>query len=265
MKLPPQLAKYSGAAIFGASIFTVLIALPSVMFNFKPVGRFEAKENVLADNKTGEMYSWVDFGDGQVRFVKLDRHPEGEVRKGLSPRQEQGTSDEASSTDVRSGRIFEKQGAISVGDTKYLVDTKVKYRGREDSMLYRVAISATPPVDATTGKPGKCVTARQSTALKSIYASEGSNMTIRFEDSDRFWVKDVIVPLFAGASNNGFSTIVDGSVDSCGLMSQVVFHGRADLSLPDYTWVDNGKLILGSVKIATKGQDTAKTQQPKGD
>jgi hypothetical protein len=258
ISLPPNLGRSSALVAAGAGILAVLVALPSTMFNFKPVSRFEEKQNVLADSKTGEMYSWVDFRGGQLRFVKLDRKSESEVRKGLAPSQQAPRTDgEASVTDVRSGKIFEKQGTLNVGDIKYLVDTKVKYRGREDSMLYRVAISATPPINARTNKPEKCVTAQQSATLKNAYANEGSSLSIRFEDSDRFWVKDIAVPLFAREANNGTSTIVDGMTDSCGRISQVVFHGQANLSLPDYTWVENGKLILGGVKV-TKAAQPAK-------
>jgi hypothetical protein len=258
INFPPNFGRYTGIAAAGAGILAVLIALPSTMFNFKPVSRFEAKENVLADSKTGEMYSWVDFGNGQVRFVKLDRKSEGEVRKGLTPAQQvQSSEDQASGSDVRSGRIFEKQGSLDVNGIIYLVDTKIKYRGREDSMLYRVAISATPPINSSTNKPDKCVSAQQSDALKSIYANEGSALSIRFEDANRFWVKDVNVPLFAREANNGSSTIIDGMTDSCNRMTQVVFHGQANLSLPDFTWVENGKLILGGVKV-TKAAQPAK-------
>lgn len=247
---PNQKTKIFGFSISALGFLALAIALPATMFNFKPVNRFESKDNVLADSSTGEMYSWVDFGGGQVRFVKLDRKSEEEVRKGLKPQQALQQPDKStSSVDVRSGRIFEKQGTLEVGGSKYLVDTKIKYRDREGSMLYRVAISAVPPIDKSESKPQKCITKEQSAALQSIYSSDGSSLSIRFDDSDRFWVKDLSVPLFAKQADNKVTTIIDGGTDQCKNVTQIVFHGRADLSLPDFSWVDNGKLMLSSVKI----------------
>jgi len=234
-----------GAA--AAGLIAILAAIPRLSQGLKPVERFEDKYNVLADNQTGDIYAWVDF-NGVQRFVKLDKPSEGAVRKNATPQPEQGT--EAQEADVRSGNIFEKQGSIKVGANSYNVSTKIKYREKEQSMIYRVAISVSPKIDPKTDKPAACISEAQAKSLRSVFENDGSSMDVRFEDSDKFWVKDVTIPLFVKAANNKVTSIIDGIEDPCGRVKEVVFHGVAqNLSFPEYSWVDNGKLLLKGVKI----------------
>jgi hypothetical protein len=245
-----------GAA--AAGLIVILATIPRSTQGLKPVERFEDKYNVLADNQTGDIYAWVDF-NGVQRFVKLDKPSEGAVRKNAAPASDKNA--EVQEADVRSGNIFEKQGNIKVGANTYNVDTKIKYREKEQSMLYRVSISVNPKVDPKTNKPASCITQAQAKSLRSVFENDGSSMDVRFEDSDKFWVKDVTIPLFVKAANNKVSSIIDGIEDSCGQVKEIVFHGVAqNLTFPEYTWVDNGKLILKGVKITPATAQAAAKQ-----
>lgn len=241
--------KYIPWAAAGAGLIALIAALPKSAQGLKPVERFEHKNDVLADNQTGDLYAWMRLPDGSARFVKLDKTSEGAVRKGISstPAPEPASQP---AEDVRSGRMFEKQSTLKSGGNLYTINTQIKYRGKENAMLYRVAVNVAPPIDPKTRKPLACVTPAQSAALRSVYGAEGSSLKVRLEDTDKFWVKDVSVPLFAKQADNKATTIIDGIKDSCGRESGIVFHGIAqNLDLADYNWVEDGKLILGSVKF----------------
>ena len=242
-------------AAAGAGLIAILATIPRSTQGLKPVERFEDKYNVLADNQTGDIYGWLNF-NGVQRFVKLDKPSEGEVRKNATPKP---VNNEVQQEDVRSGNIFEKQGDIIASGNKYNINTKIKYRQKESAMIYRVAISVNPKIDQKTNKPENCVSKAQSNSLRSIFENDGSSMEVRFEDAQQFWVKDVTIPLFVKEANNKVNSIIDGIEDPCGNVKEVVFHGIAkNFSLPEYSWVENGKLILKGVRITGTAAAQAK-------
>ena len=115
-------------------------------------------------------------------------------------------------------------------------------------MLYRIAISALPPIGSN-NRPKKCITKKQESVLLSIFNNKDSQASLRFEDLDKFWLKDMNIPLNIQAANNKKTSIIDANKDSCGLKSELVFHNRANLTLPDFEWIANGKLLLSDIKF----------------
>ena len=59
------------------------------------------------------------------------------------------------------------------------------------------------------------------------------------------------MPLNEGKENNYKTIVIDYyNTDKCGKINGLVFHGRLDkFSLPDYSWVEDGKLIFSGVRI----------------
>jgi len=107
-------------------------------------------------------------------------------------------------------------------------------------MLYRVSISTEP-------KKGKCLSSIEEKVLNNTFNSPTNKITLRFADSDKFWLQDSIIPLsIKSGSNNKSSTIIDSQKpEGCSTVNTVVFHGRFfDFSFPDYTWVEDGKLVI---------------------
>ena len=257
MHIHHAMNKFVPWAAAGAGIIALLATIPRSTQGLKPIARFEDKFNVLADNQTGDIYAWIDV-NGVNRFVRLDKPSESAVRKNSVPKQE--NKETPSTVDVRSGNIFEKQGSLKVAGNTYNINTRIKYRAKEESMLYRVAVSVNPQIDPATKKPAQCVSVQQANSLKSVFENDGSSMDVRFEDADKFWVKDVTIPLFVKAANNkDAGNVIDGIEDSCGRVKELIFHGVArNLSFPEYTWVDNGKLLLKGVKISAAAQPAAK-------
>ena len=78
-----------------------------------------------------------------------------------------------------------------------------------------------------------------------------NKVRFRFVDADDFWLRDNLMPLNESKANNYKTTVVDSyHKDSCGFVNKLVFHGRLDkFTLPDYSWVEDGKLIFTGVKI----------------
>ncbi|MFZ9569512.1 MAG: hypothetical protein ACO28M_06690, partial [Vulcanococcus sp.] len=97
--------KYIPWAAAGAGLLALVAALPKSAQGLKPVERFEHKNDVLADNQTGDMYAWLPLPGGSVRFVKLDKTSESAVRKGISSNPAPEPTSEPTE-DVRSGRMF---------------------------------------------------------------------------------------------------------------------------------------------------------------
>lgn len=215
-------------------------------------GRFESTNlGVIGDSMNGDMFGWIDTPDGR-RFVKFDKTSESKARAASAPEPEvriiYRDRNTAPANDVRSGRIFERNDKFVKNGTTFAVNTKIKYRDKENRMLYRIAISALPSVDKNK-KPAECLTTKQESALMSIYTTPSSNAKLRFQDSDQFWIKDMIVPLNPPAASNAKTSIIDVNKDSCGKKSELVFHNRANLTLPDFEWIDQGKLLFSGIKF----------------
>ena len=214
-----------------------------------PPARFETSElAVMGDSKTGDLFGWIDTTKGR-RFVKFDKTSESTARDEKPQVKVVYKDREAQpSKDVRSGNIFERNDKIVKNGNTYAVNSKIKYREKENKMLYRISITAMPSIGKD-GKPAKCISKNQESALLSVYKTPGSSVNMRFEDSDKFWIKDMKIPLNPPAANNNTTSIIDAVKDTCGNTSEVVFHNRADLSLPDFSWVGNGKLMYSGIKI----------------
>ena len=247
MNVPPVTRNILGWSAVGVGIIASLTVIPNSVFNFKPIQRFEDKMggDVLADSKTGDLFTWLDTNDGKV-FVKLDKNSESSVSGTTyeEPVVERAPVEVAPS-DVRSGRIFPVSGTYKSGNTTFKVDAQVKYRKREQSMLYRVSFS---PV-LTEGQT--CPSKANEVQLKKIFNAANKNvLRFRFNDSDKFWVQDLTTPLFPPAANNKTTTIIDSDKGNCQTTKEIIFHGRAtNFSLPSFTWVDNGKLLFSEVKL----------------
>ena len=230
-------------AILGSKASNVSVTSP---------GRFETSEmGVMGDSMNGDIFGWIDTSAGR-RFVKFDKTSESKARRLSSPEPEVKViyrdRNTAPAKDVRSGRIFERNDKFEKGGTTFAVNTRIKYRRKENKMLYRIAISALPQI-GTDDKPRKCITQKQELALLSIYKEKDSKAQLRFQDSDKFWIKDMKVPLNPPAANNTRTSIIDSNKDSCGRKSELVFHNQADLNLPDFEWIDEGKLLFSGIKF----------------
>lgn len=214
----------------------------------------ETNMGVIGDSMNGEMFGWIDTPDGR-RFVKFDKTSESKARKATAPKPEvkiiyrdRNVAPVAPTNDVRSGRIFERNDKFKKGGTTFAVNTKIKYRSKENRMLYRIAISAMPLIGEDK-KPAPCLSKKQESALLSIYKTPKSNATLRFQDSDEFWIKDMKVPLNPPVASNAKTSIIDVNKDTCGNSSELVFHNRANLTLPDFEWIGEGKLLFSEVKF----------------
>ena len=248
MNIPPVTKNIVGWSAIGAGIVAGLTVIPKSIFNFKPIQRFEEKTGmqILADSKTGDLFAWLNTPDGRV-FAKLDKTSEsaitGKVYEEETPDSPPVT---VKSNDVRSGKIFKVEDTYKSGNTNFDVQAQIKYRARENKMLYRVSFA---PV---LGKDQKCPTKADGDQLKKIYDAANKNeLRFRFNDSDKFWVQDLITPLGADIANNKKTTVIDSFKEGCAQPKELIFHGRAsNFNLPDFNWVDNGKLLFSGVKLA---------------
>jgi len=257
---------FAAFGIVGMGVGASFFGLADGFQKLKPLeGRFNEIYGVLTDSRTGDIFYSITGSNGEQRLVKFDNISETKVRKELN--EKKALLDEndklraqlrnaqssrvvaKNNNDVRSGKIFEKNTLITknttnernkIVKTDYNINTRIKYRAKERSMLYRVAISTEP-------KKGKCLSFSEEKALKNTFNSPSNKITLRFADSDKFWLQDSVIPLsIKSGSNNRSSTIIDSEKpEGCSSVNTVVFHGRFfDFSFPDYTWVEDGKLVF---------------------
>ena len=237
-------------AVGGLVITAVGAALASRTSNVsvESPGRFESTNlGVIGDSMNGDMFGWIDTRDGR-RFVKFDKTSESKAREASAPEPKIIYRDRAPVNDIRSGRVFERNDKFEKNGITFAVNTKIKYREKEKSMLYRIAVSALPLTDKNK-KPAQCLNKKQESVLMSIYTTPNSNAKLRFQDSDEFWIKDMTVPLNPPVASNAKTSIIDVNKDSCGNKSELVFHNRANLTLPDFEWIDQGKLLFSGIKF----------------
>ena len=257
---------FAAFGIVGMGVGASFFGLADGFQKLKPLeGRFNEIYGVLTDSRTGDIFYSITGSNGEQRLVKFDNISETKVRKELNEKRAlidendklraQLRSAQSSrvvaknNNDVRSGKIFERNTLITKSTTNernktvktdYNINTRIKYRAKERSMLYRVAISTEP-------KKGKCLSFSEEKALKNTFNSPSNKITLRFADSDKFWLQDSVIPLsIKSGSNNRSSTIIDSEKpEGCSSVNTVVFHGRFfDFSFPDYTWVEDGKLVF---------------------
>ena len=243
-------------ALAGGGIGATLIGIPKSAELFKPAtGRFNTIMDVLADSSTGELFTWIKDETGEERFVKLDKISESEVRKDNQLKQQlrnrikflEANQSTNNSSDVRSGEIFEITQKLD--DLEF--NTRIKYRAKERQMLYRIQVSIKPEGK----KLNTCLSKAEEKTLNSIFNNKEINnkLSLRFQDRDLFWLQDSNVPLTASkGANNGRTTIIDSlKRPNCETHDSIVFHGRfKDFTLPDYDWVDDGKMMFAGVQYA---------------
>ena len=84
-----------------------------------------------------------------------------------------------------------------------------------------------------------------------MVTEKDNEVRLRFKDSDDFWLRDFLIPLGQKKAQDFKTTAIDAYYkDDCGNTNQFVFHGRLNnFNPPDYTWVEDGKLLFSGVKI----------------
>ena len=263
----------------GGSGLAIFLSIPKAAENFKPVdnNRMESVFEILTDKKTGDIYGWIEGKDGEMRFVKMDENSENKVRnerekakreREKAKKKEQALADgyleeinevlmtpSSNRKDIRSEQIFEKNTTFK----DYKVNAKIKYRLRERSMLYRVAISLKDPTDNITNPTCKSKDSIKTILdpelrgdrMLSLIKGKDNKIRFRFVDADDFWLKDTVIPLDSKKANNLKTTVIDAyHKDECGNLNKLVFHGQMNgYTLPDYNWVEDGKLLFSGVKV----------------
>ena len=271
--------------IFGGSFAVVFLALvisgPKVAENLRPLKNDRMQEGfgVYTDKDSGKIYGFIEGAGGEKRFVQMEKNSENKVRKERLEAEAKAAKAAAkkarelaeaageyiapirpvavskSKLDVRSGEIFSKDANFE----GFLVNSRVKWRTRERKMLYRLSITAPSTVYAGDSKEPSCISTDKESELISLVTGKDNEVRLRFKDSDDFWLRDFLIPLSQKKAQNFKTTAIDAFYkDDCGNTNQFVFHGRLDnFSPPDYTWVDDGKLLFSGVQISKTDTNTS--------
>ena len=268
--------------IFGGSFAVVFLALvisgPKVAENLRPLKNDRMQEGfgVYTDKDSGKIYGFIEGAGGEKRFVQMEKNSENKVRKERLEAEAKAAKAAAkiarelaeaageyiapvavskSKLDVRSGEIFSKD-AVFEG---FLVNSRVKWRTRERKMLYRLSITAPSTIYTDDSKEPNCISTDKESELIRLVTGKDNEVRLRFKDSDDFWLRDFLIPLSQKKAQNFKTTAIDAFYkDDCGNTNQFVFHGRLDnFSPPDYTWVDDGKLLFSGVQISKTDTNTS--------
>ena len=214
----------------GGSGLAIFLSIPKAAENFKPIdnNRMENVFEILTDKKTGSIYGWIEGKDGESRFVKMDENSENKVRSEREKAKEKDkiaaekqqaeldkeraladgyirelseklTTPSTNKKDIRSEQIFEKNSTFK----DYNVNARIKYRLREKSMLYRVAISlkdatndvTNPSCDYIQSINTNLSAKQRGERMKSLIKGKDNQIRLRFVDADDFWLKDTVIPL----------------------------------------------------------------------
>ena len=264
--------------IFGGSFAVVFLAMvisgPKVAENLRPLKNDRMQEGfgVYTDKDSGKIYGFIEGAGGEKRFVQMEKNSENKVRKERLEAEARAAKAAAkkarelaqaageyvapirpvavskSKLDVRSGEIFSKDAEFE----GFLVNSRVKWRTRERKMLYRLSITAPSTIYTDDSKEPNCISSDKESELISLVTGKDNEVRLRFKDSDDFWLRDFLIPLSQKKAQNFKTTAIDAFYkDDCGNTNQFVFHGRLDnFSPPDYTWVDDGKLLFSGVQIS---------------
>jgi len=264
--------------IFGGSFAVVFLAMvisgPKVAENLRPLKNDRMQEGfgVYTDKDSGKIYGFIEGAGGEKRFVQMEKNSENKVRKERLEAEAKAAKAAAkkarelaeaageyvapirpvavskSKLDVRSGEIFSKDAEFE----GFLVNSRVKWRTRERKMLYRLSITAPSTIYTNDSKEPNCISTDKESELISLVTGKDNEVRLRFKDSDDFWLRDFLIPLSQKKAQNFKTTAIDAFYkDDCGNTNQFVFHGRLDnFSPPDYTWVDDGKLLFSGVQIS---------------
>jgi len=264
---------------FAVAFLAIVVSGPKVAENLRPLKNDRMQEgfDVFTDKDTGKIYGYIEGAGGERRFVQMDKNSENKVRKERIEAETKAAKEAAklareraeaageyvapllpvtvskSKLDVRSGEIFSKDGEFE----GFLVNSRVKWRTRERKMLYRLSITAPSTVITNDSNEPNCISSERESELISLVTGKDNEVRLRFKDSDDFWLRDFLIPLSQKKAQNFKTTAIDAFYkDECGNTNQFVFHGRLDnFSPPDYTWVEDGKLLFSGVKI-TKPEST---------
>ena len=264
---------------FAVAFLAVVVSGPKVAENLRPLKNDRMQEGfeVYTDKDTGKIYGYIAGAGGEMRFVQMDKNSENKVRKERIESDEKAAKKAAklareraeaageyvaplvtvavskSKLDVRSGEIFSKDGEFE----GFLVNSRVKWRTRERKMLYRLSITAPSTLTTNDSNVANCISSDRESELISLVTGKDNEVRLRFKDSDDFWLRDFLIPLSQKKAQDFKTTAIDAFYkDDCGNTNQFVFHGRLDnFSPPDYTWVEDGKLLFSGVKI-TKPEST---------
>ena len=265
--------------ILGGSVAVTFLAIvvsgPKVAENLRPLKNDRMQEgfDVFTDKDTGKIYGYIAGAGGERRFVQMDKNSENKVRKERIEAEAKAAKEAAklareraeaageyvapllpvtvskSKLDVRSGEIFSKDGEFE----GFLVNSRVKWRTRERKMLYRLSITAPSTLITNDSDKPNCISSERESELISLVTGKDNEVRLRFKDSDDFWLRDFLIPLSQKKAQDFKTTAIDAFYkDDCGNTNQFVFHGRLDnFSPPDYTWVEDGKLLFSGVKITS--------------
>ena len=271
--------------IFGGSFAVVFLAIvisgPKVAENLRPLKNDRMQEGfgVYTDKDSGKIYGFIEGAGGEKRFVQMEKNSENKVRKERLEAEAKAAKAAAkkarelaeaageyiapirpvavskSKLDVRSGEIFSKDAEFE----GFLVNSRVKWRTRERKMLYRLSITAPSTIYTDDSKEPNCISTDKESELISLVTGKDNEVRLRFKDSDDFWLRDFLIPLSQKKAQNFKTTAIDAFYkDDCGNTNQFVFHGRLDnFSPPDYTWVDDGKLLFSGVQISKPDTNTS--------
>ena len=271
--------------IFGGSFAVVFLAMvisgPKVAENLRPLKNDRMQEGfgVYTDKDSGKIYGFIEGAGGEKRFVQMEKNSENKVRKERLEAEAKAAKAAAkkarelaeaageyiapirpvavskSKLDVRSGEIFSKDAEFE----GFLVNSRVKWRTRERKMLYRLSITAPSTIYTDDSKEPNCISSDKESELISLVTGKDNEVRLRFKDSDDFWLRDFLIPLSQKKAQNFKTTAIDAFYkDDCGNTNQFVFHGRLDnFSPPDYTWVDDGKLLFSGVQISKPDTNTS--------
>ena len=268
-----------GASALGTIV--VLVSLPKVAENLKPLknDRMQEGYGVYTDKETGKIYGFILGAGGEERFVQMDKNSENKVRKERIEADEKAAKEaekrerelaeaegryvppalpvavSKNKLDVRSGEIFSKDGEFE----GFLVNSRVKWRTRERKMLYRLSITAPSTISTGDSNQPNCISSDRESELISLVTGKDNEVRLRFKDSDDFWLRDFLIPLSQKKAQDFKTTAIDAYYkDDCGNTNKFVFHGRLDnFSPPDYTWVEDGKLLFSGVQITKPELNTS--------
>ena len=271
--------------IFGGSLAVAFLAIvisgPKVAENLRPLKNDRMQEgfDVYTDKDSGKIYGFIEGAGGEMRFVQMDKNSENKVRKERLEAEAKAAKAAAkkarelaeaageyvapvrpvaiskSKLDVRSGEIFSKDAEFE----GFLVNSRVKWRTRERKMLYRLSVTAPSTIITGDSTVPNCISTDKESELISLVTGKDNEIRLRFKDSDDFWLRDFLIPLNQKKAQNFKTTAIDAFYkDDCGNTNQFVFHGRLDnFSPPDYTWVEDGKLLFSGVQISKPDSNTS--------
>ena len=161
------MSNFSGKTAIGGALLlglagiggSILFNMPKSSAQFKPIHtRFDTIDGVITDSTSGDLFSWMEDLEGEVRLVKLSKNTENDLRDEIE-KDEKGKlnrkiSDlQASNSRLKANlntalsKIPETASIFEITNeyNEFLFNTQIKYRNKEKQMLYRRGVSIAPP------------------------------------------------------------------------------------------------------------------------